>query len=200
MALELESLFYKDSVPEEWIEIIDKLERRWQGIANLIGFDYTDEDVVKKIEDFFPVTDEKSPLHIFDDAEEAIDFFQDMRTIKARRTCFFIRTTKESYSPSVQALIKICCEIIDASPVEYHQRPNIALENMITCMSMAIGANDTTYDVLRLFHKIIHDLEEKQARYIVLQKKLKNRKKISESKQKNVEWREECFFCVRNIL
>jgi len=110
-----------------------------------------------------------------------------MRTIKARRTCFFIRTTKESYSPSVQALIKICCEIIDASPVEYHQRPNIALENMITCMSMAIGANDTTYDVLRLFHKIIHDLEEKQARYIVLQKKLKNRKKISESKQKNVE-------------
>lgn len=89
MALELESLFYKDSVPEEWIEIIDKLNQRWQGIANLIGFDYTDEDVVKKIEDFFPVTDEKSPLHIFDDAEEAIDFFQDMRTIKARRACFF---------------------------------------------------------------------------------------------------------------
>ena len=85
LAMELESLFYKDSVPEEWIEIIDKLERRWQGIANLIGFDYTDEDVVKKIGDFFPVTDETSPLHIFDNAAEAIDFFQDMRTIKARR-------------------------------------------------------------------------------------------------------------------
>ena len=77
LALELESLFYKDSVPEEWIEIIDKLERRWQGIANLIGFDYTDEDVVKKIEDFFPVTDKKSALYIFDDATEAINFFSE---------------------------------------------------------------------------------------------------------------------------
>ena len=171
LALELESLFYKESVAEEHIEIVDNLSRRWQAIAELIGFNFTNEDTVATIEKLFPVTDEKSPLYIFDDAMEAINFFQDMRTIKARRACFFIRTTKESYSPSVQALIKICCEIIDASPVEYHQRPNIALENMITCMSMAIGANDITYDVLRLFHKIIHELEEKQARYIVLQKK-----------------------------
>ena len=76
LAMELESLFYKDSVPEEWIEIIDKLERRWQGIANLTGIDYTDEDVVKKIGDFFPVTDETSPLFPFEDAEEAINFFR----------------------------------------------------------------------------------------------------------------------------
>ena len=193
LALELESLFYKDSVPEEWIEVIDKLERRWQGIANLIGFDYTDEDVVKKIEDFFPVTDEKSPLHIFDDAEEAIDFFQDMRTIKARRAWLVIRTTKESYSPSVQALIKICCEIIDASPVEYHQRPNIALENMITCMSMAIGANDITYDVLRLFYKIIHDLEKRQADYIAHLNNKNKARNISTGKQERVNWRKKCF-------
>ena len=153
LALELESLFYKESVAEGHIEIVNGLERRWQGIANLIGFDFTNEDAVATIEKFFPVTDEKSPLYIFDDAAEAIDFFQDMRTIKARRAWFFIRTTKESYSPSVQALIKICCEIIDASPVEYHQKPNIALEDMNSCMSMAIGANDVTYEVLLFFTK-----------------------------------------------
>lgn len=185
--------FYKDSVSEESIEIVDKLDRLWQGIADLIGFDFTDEDVVKKIGDFFPVTDETSPLFPFEDAEEAINFFQDMRIITARKAWFVIRSEKEFYSPSVQALIKICCEIIDSSPVEYHQTPNISLENMVSCMAMAIGTNDITYDVLRLFHKIVHDLEEKQARYIALQNKLENRKKISEGKQKDVEWRKKCF-------
>lgn len=89
LAMELESLFYKDSVPEEWIEIVDKLDRLWQGIADLIGFDYTDEDVVKKIEDFFPVTDEKSPLHIFDDAEEVIDFFSGYADNKSQKSMVF---------------------------------------------------------------------------------------------------------------
>ena len=46
LALELDSLFYKDSVPEEWIEIVDKLDRLWQGIADLIGFDFTGTSAV----------------------------------------------------------------------------------------------------------------------------------------------------------
>ena len=55
MALELESLFYKESVAEEHIEIVNGLERRWQAIAELIGFDFTNEDAVATIEKFFPV-------------------------------------------------------------------------------------------------------------------------------------------------
>ena len=193
LALELESLFYKESVAEEHIEIVDNLSRRWQAIAELIGFNFTNEDTVATIEKLFPVTDEKSPLYIFDDAMEAINFFQDMRTIKARRACFFIRTTKESYSPSVQALIKICCEIIDASPVEYHQRPNIALENMITCMSMAIGANDITYEVLQNFHKIIHDLEKKQVEYNKRSYEKARGNQITKGKQDDVNNRKKYF-------
>ena len=193
LALELESLFHKESVAEEYIEIVDNLDRRWQAIAELIGFNFTNEDTVATIEKLFPVTDEKSPLYIFDDAMEAINFFQDMRTIKARRAWFFIRTTKESYSPSVQALIKICCEIIDDSQVEYHQRPNIPLENMIDCMSMAIGAKDITYEVLRNFHKIIHDLEKKQVEYNKRSYEKARGKQITKGKQDDVNNRKKYF-------
>ena len=66
LAMELESLFYKESIAEEYIEIVDNLDRRWQAIAELIGFNFTNEDTVATIEKLFPVTDEKSPLYIFD--------------------------------------------------------------------------------------------------------------------------------------
>ena len=194
LALELESLFYKDSVPEEWIEIIDKLERRWQGIANLIGFDYTDEDVVKKIEDFFPVTDEKSPLHIFDDAEEAIDFFQDMRTIKARRAWFVIRTTKETYSPSVQALIKICCEIIDRGPVALRHKSYGVFENIIFCVSAAIGNNDVTYNSLCLLCTVIQNLDKFQIDWAMRFSENVRGSKIAQGKQEKVEIRKAYFY------
>ena len=193
LALELESLFHKESVAERHIEIVNGLDRRWQAIAELIGFNFTNEDTVATIEKLFPVTDEMSPLYIFDDAMEAINFFQDMRTIKARRALLVIRTTKYLYAPAVQALIKICCEIIDASQVEYHQKPNIALEDMNSCMSMAIGANDVTYEVLRLFHKIIHDLEKQQADYIAHLNNKNKARNISTGKQERVNWRKKCF-------
>ena len=76
LALELESLFFKENIAEEHIEIVDKLALRWQAIAELIGYNFTNEEAVATIEKFFPVTDEKSPLYIFDDAAEAIDFFR----------------------------------------------------------------------------------------------------------------------------
>ena len=193
LALELESLFYKDSVPEEGIEIVDKLDRRWQGIANLIGFDYTDEDVVKKIEDFFPVTDEKSPLHIFDDAEEAIDFFQDMRTIKARRAWLVIRTTKESYSPSVQALIKICCEIIDRGPVALRHKSYGVFENIIFCVSAAIGNNDVTYNSLCLLCTVIQNLDKFQIDWATRFSENVRGSKIAQGKQKKVKNRKAYF-------
>ena len=193
LALELESLFYKESVAEEHIEIVDNLSRRWQAIAELIGFNFTNEDTVATIEKLFPVTDEKSPLYIFDDAMEAINFFQDMRTIKARRAWFYIRTTKDSYAPAVQALIKICCKIINDSPVEYHQRPNIPLENMIDCMSMAIGAKDITYEVLRNFHKRIHDLEKKQVEYNKRSYEKARGNQITKGKQDDVNNRKKYF-------
>ena len=193
LALELESLFHKESVAERHIEIVNGLDRRWQAIAELIGFNFTNEDTVATIEKLFPVTDEKSPLYIFDDAMEAINFFQDMRTIKARRAWFYIRTTKDSYAPAVQALIKICCEIIDDSQVEYHQRPNIPLENMIDCMSMAIGAKDITYEVLRNFHKIIHDLEKKQVEYNKRSYEKARGNQITKGKQDDVNNRKKYF-------
>ena len=54
LALELESLFYKESVAEEYIEIINNLDRRWQAIAELIGFNFTNVDTVATIEKLFP--------------------------------------------------------------------------------------------------------------------------------------------------
>ena len=50
LALELESLFYKESVAEEYIEIVNNLDRRWQAIAELIGFNFTNVDTVATIE------------------------------------------------------------------------------------------------------------------------------------------------------
>ena len=193
LAMELESLFYKDSVPEEWIEIVDKLDRRWQGIADLIGFDFTDEDVIKKIENFFPVTDEKSSLYFFDNAAEAIDFFQDMRIIKARRAWFFIRTTKESYSPAVQALIEICREIIDWGSVALRQKSYRVFENIIFCVSGAIENNDVTYNSLCLLCTVIQDLDKFQIDWATRFSENVRGSKIAQGKQKKVEIRKAYF-------
>ena len=193
LAMELESLFYKDSVPEEWIEIIDQLDRRWQGIADLIGFDFTDEDVVKKIENFFPVTDEASPFHPFEDAEEAINFFQDMRTIKARRAWFVIRTTKESYAPSVQALVKICCEIIDCGPVALRHKSYGVFENIIFCVSAAIENNYVTYNSLCLLCTVIQDLDKFQIDWATRFSENMRGSKIAQGKQEKVKIRKAYF-------
>lgn len=193
LALELESLFYKDSVPEEWIEIIDKLNLRWQEIAKLIGFNFADENVVKKIEDFFPVTDKKSALCIFDDAAEAINFFQNMRSINAHFALFTIRNSQATYTQSVQALIKVCCEIIDNSPIIFHQNPNIYLENMAICLSTAIACQDITYEVLKQFQHIIYELEKYQIDYENHCSNLSRGEKISESKKLKMKLRQQYF-------
>ena len=193
LAMELESLFYKDSVSEEWIEIVDKLDRLWQGIADLIGFDFTNEDTVKKIENFFPVTDEKSALYIFNDAEEAINFFHDMRMIKGRRALFDIRSRRESYSPSVQALIKICLEIIDYAPIALRHKPYVLFETIICCMASAIQKNDVTYESLRLFCSIIQDLEKFQTEWCKRFHENTRGKQIAQGKQKQVEIRKAYF-------
>lgn len=191
LALELESLFYKESVAEEYIEIVNNLDRRWQAIAKLIGFNFTDEDAVATIEKFFPVTDEKSPLYIFDDATEALNFFQNMRSINAHYALFTIRNSQATYAPSVQALIKVCCEIIDDSPIIFHQNPNIYLENMAICLSTAIASQDITYVVLKQFQHIIYELEKYQIDYENHCSNLSRGEKISESKKLKKELRQQ---------
>ena len=193
LALALERLFFKDSVPEEWIEIIDKLERRWQGIADLIGFDFTNEDVVATIKNQFPVTNKKSALYIFDDAEEAINFFHDMRMIKGRRTLFDIRSRRESYSPSVQALIKICLEIINHELIALRHKPYVLFETIIFCMDSAIQKNDVTYESLRLFYSIIQDLAKFKTEWCKRFHEIIRGKQIARGKQKQVEIRKAYF-------
>ena len=193
IAVQYESLFHKESILDEHLEVVDSLILRWQRIAMLIKFDYGKEDDILKIKELIPVTDQTSPLAIFDSATEAIDFFQDMRTIIARKALFFFRQTQGQYAPAVQGLIKHCSDIIRESPVIYHQKPNVYLEDMIFCMQEAIIANDITYDVLRHFHKIIHDLEVYDAKYHAHLSKKAQRKNISAGKADEVKWRQDIF-------
>ena len=193
VALELESLFHKESILDEHLEVVDSLILRWQRIAILIKFDFSNEDDILKIKELIPVTDQTSPLAIFDSATEAIDFFQDMRTIIARKALFFFRQTQGQYAPSVQGLIKHCSDIIRESPVIYHQKPNVYLEDIVFCMQKAVAANDITYDVLRHFHKIIHDLEMYNAKYHAHLSKKAQRKNISAGKADEVKWRQDIF-------
>ena len=193
VALELESLFHKESILDEHLEVVDSLILRWQRIAILIKFDFSNEDDILKIKELIPVTDQTSPLAIFDSATEAIDFFQDMRTIIARKALFFFRQTQGQYAPAVQGLIKHCSDIIRESPVIYHQKPNVYLEDIVFCMQKAVAANDITYDVLRHFHKIIHDLEVYDAKYHAHLSKKAQRKNISAGKADEVKWRQDIF-------
>ena len=193
VALELESLFHKESILDEHLEVVDSLILRWQRIAMLIKFDYGNEDDILKIKELIPVTEQTSPLAIFDSATEAIAFFQDMRTIIARKALFFFRKTQEQYAPAVQGLIQHCCDIIRESPVIYHQKPNVYLEDIVFCMQKAVAANDITYDVLRHFHKIIHDLEVYNAKYHAHLSKKAQRKNISAGKADEVKWRQDIF-------
>ena len=97
LALNLESLFYKDSVAGEYMKMVDRLSRLWQEIAALIGFELTNEDVVNKIKEF-GTDDPASALYVFDNAEEAISFFQDMRTVNARKALFCIKKKSKHIS------------------------------------------------------------------------------------------------------
>ena len=86
-----------------------------------------------------------------------------MRTVNARKAWFFIRTNKDSYPPAVQALIKICGEIIDYSPTALWQKTCVLFENIIICMAKAIEKNDVTYEFLLLFREVIQNLDKFQA-------------------------------------
>lgn len=97
LALNLESLFYKDSVAGEYMKMVDRLSRLWQEIAALIGFELTNEDVVNKIKEL-GTDDPASALYVFDNAEEAISFFQDMRTVNARKALFCIKKKSKHIS------------------------------------------------------------------------------------------------------
>ena len=52
IAVQLESLFHKESILDEHLEVVDSLILRWQRIAMLIKFGSGNEDDILKIKEF----------------------------------------------------------------------------------------------------------------------------------------------------
>lgn len=196
-AMELESIVYKDpqSVPVEHILLVEKFNIIWTEMAETIQFDSTDHSVAvaDSIAVFFKSQDRNSVFSRFDDPEEAAAFFNDFRTVRAQRALHLLINSPNQYSPAVQSLIAFLGELVENSSIAFRDDPPLRLEKVLNCIEMAILINDISYDILRLLHQIIHELEVYLFGYSkVLDKEHKGSKR-SAGKQEAVERRLKTF-------
>lgn len=194
-AMELESIVHKDlqSVPVEHIRLVEKFDIIWTQMAETIKFDFTDNSVIDSIAIFFKSQDRNSVFYLFDDQEEATAFFNDFRTVRAQRALHHLINLPNQYSPAVQGLIAFFGELVKNSPVAFRDDPPLRLEKVLNCIEMAISINDISYDILRLFHQIIHELEVYQFVFLKVLEKGHKGSKRSAGKQEAVERRLKTF-------
>lgn len=195
IAMELESIAHKnpENVPSEHAHILEKFDRFWDKMAKIIGYDFTDDTVINYIREYFPVLKNDPVFCLFDDAEEALAFFNDFRTIKAKKAIYSLNYSVQNYPSAIQGLIRFFVELVENSPVAFRDDPPLRLEAVLICIGNAISEGNITYNVLRDFFQIIHELEVYQHGYLTAIERIQNGKKRAEGKQSAVQRRLEFF-------
>lgn len=195
IAMELESIAHKnpENVPSEHAHILEKFDRFWDKMAKIIGYDFTDDTVINYIGEYFPVLKNDPVFCLFDDVEEALAFFNDFRTVKAKKAIYSLNYSVQNYPFAIQGLIRFFVELVENSPVAFRDDPPLRLEAVLICIDNAISEGNITYNVLRDFFQIIHELEVYQRGYLTAIERTQNGKKRAEGKQNAVQQRLEFF-------
>lgn len=189
--MELESIAYKapKSIPIEHVHILNTFDAIWAKIADIIKYDFTNDTVIGTIAEYFPEQKNDSVFYLFDDKDEAIAFFNDFRTVKARKAICQLKYSMQEYSLAIQGLIRFFVELVEASPIAFRDDPPLRLEAVIICIGNAVSENNITYDVLRQIHQIIHVLEVYQLGYLSALNKKEEGTRRAKGKQDAVQWR-----------
>jgi len=140
----------------------------WQEIAAIIGYppdtmasgDSDNEDAIVSISRHFPVVDSKSPLVYFYDADTAIKFFRDMRTIRVLFFFHYCAFGINKYTPLVQEFIKIC-QGYRFAILDHGDKILPLIEKIICLLIMTINNDNLDPETLSAFIEIVKRISSK---------------------------------------
>lgn len=174
------------------VDTLKLLEMIWGKMAKIIDFDFTNDSVVESISQYYNANNEEI-FSLFDNADDALEFFNIFRVVKAWLMFNELKQSKQHYPVEIQGLIYFLLKLVEDFPTIFHHESPSLLEAVLICIWDAVKDKKVSFEVLMKFYKIIHILEKYQYSYAgILENSIKGNNR-AEGKQKTVQQRLHCF-------
>lgn len=177
-----------EQLSSQYVDILKTLEMIWCKMAEIIDFDFTDGSVAESISRCYSANNENFSS-IFDNADDALEFFNIFRSVKGWLTFNMIKRSIQHYHVDIQDLIYFLIKLVEDFPTIFHQEPPLLLESVFICINDAVKDKKVSYKVLLQVYKIIHILENYQYNFAGILESSRKGNNRAKGKQNAVQQR-----------
>lgn len=142
----------------QYMDNLKPFEKLWCEMAKSIDFAFSDGSVIESISQCYNAND-KNIFSIFNSADDASEFFNIFRSVKAWLSFYEFKQSISHQSIEIQDLISFLVKLVEERTNVFHKEPPLLLEAVLDCIKNAVEADRVSFEVLLKFCKIIQELE-----------------------------------------